>query len=536
MSTTTVAGEGVSGNSARPGVNPWLVAAVVTIATFMEVLDTSVANVALPHMAGSLSSSYEESTWVLTSYLVANAIIIPVSGWIAPIMGRKNFLMLCVALFTVSSALCGMADSLGMLVFCRILQGLGGGGLQPCVQAVLVDLFPGKKRGMAMAFYVVAILVAPVLGPTLGGWITENYSWRWIFYINVPIGIGCLIFMKSLLHDPDYLVAQRKQNRRGRLRIDFIGLALLSTGLASVEVMLDKGQQEDWFGSRLIVTLAVAGLVALAFAALWEWYHERPIVNLRLLRERNFLICCCLATAVYAALFATIVLLPQLMQTLLGYSPMEAGLILSPAGLFTMALVPFVGIMLSRGVDARLLIALGMFVSGCGTLRMSHISLQIAPSDLLWPRVVQSMGVGLLFVPLSTIAFAYLPKNESGHASALFSLVRNEGSSIGVAMVTTLLARGVQAHRAHLVAHVSDFNPVSHDRLDAMAQVANTADTHAATQTALKLAEGLVDRQAALLAYVDQFRLFGCLILCGIPLVFLLKKTESHGSVADAAH
>ena len=273
--------------------------------------------------------------------------------------------------------------------------------------------------------------MAPVLGPTLGGRITENYSWRWIFYINVPIGVGCLVFMKGLLHDPDYLVAQRLENRRGRLRIDFVGLALLSLGLATLEVMLDKGQQEDWFGSRLIVTLAIVGGLSLAFAVLWEWYHDRPIVNLRLLRERNFLICCVVAMVVYASLFATIVLLPQLMQTLMGYSPMEAGLILSPAGLFTMALVPFVGMMLSKGADARVLIALGLFVSGCGTLWMSGMNLQMAPSDLLWPRVVQSMGVGLLFVPLSTIAFAYLPKRQSGNASALFSLVRNEGSSIG---------------------------------------------------------------------------------------------------------
>lgn len=526
----------VTDASAKPAVSPWIVAGVVTVATFMEVLDTSVANVALPHIAGSLSSSYDESTWALTSYLVANALIIPVSGWIAPIMGRKNFLMLCVALFTLSSALCGMAESLGALVFFRVLQGLGGGGLQPCVQAVLMDLFPGKKRGMAMAFYVIAILCAPVLGPTLGGWITENYSWRWIFYINVPIGLVCLFLMQAILFDPPYLVKQRAENRRGGMRIDFIGLALLSVGLAGIEIIMDKGQQEDWFGSRLIVTLAVIVAFALPAAALWEWYHRRPIVNLRLLKERNFLVCCCISGVVYAALFATIVLLPQMMQTLMGYSPLEAGLILSPAGMFTMALVPFVGMAMARGVDARILIGAGLFISGAATLWMSHINLEVAPSDLLWPRVVQSMGVGLMFVPLSTIAFSYLPPQESGNASALFSLVRNEGSSIGVAIVSTLLARGMQTHRTHLVAHVDAFDPAVAARIESAGAALGTADPHAASLAGHALVNGIVERQSAMLTYLDQFRTFGLILIALIPLVFLLKKSVSHGSPMENAH
>jgi len=507
-----------------PVINPWFVAGVVALSTFMEVLDTSIANVALPHIAGSLSASVEESTWVLTSYIVANAIVIPISGWLSNLIGRKPFFMWCVAIFTVSSAMCGMAGSLHMLVFCRVLQGLGGGGLQPSVQAVLIDLFPGKKRGMAMALYVVAILVAPVLGPTLGGWITDNYSWRWIFYINVPVGILCLLCAQPLLHDPPYLVSRRLAQRGKPLKIDYIGLILLALGLGCTEVLLDKGQENDWFASSLIVTLAIIGGLALLFAVVWELDHPHPILNLRLLRERNFMFCCVIAVAVYVCIYASNVLLPVLMQTQMGYSPTKAGLILSPAGLFTMALVPCIGYMLSRGVDARIFIALGLIVCGGATMWMSGLNLQAAPSNILWARVLQSVGGGMMFVPLSTIAFTFLPREESGNASALYALVRNEGSSIGVALVTTLLTRSMQTHQAMLVHNVSPYNSIATNTIGQLSHVSSSADPTAGPLLSLRLVYGMVQQQAAMLAYVDQFRRFGLLVVLMVPLVFLLRR------------
>jgi DHA2 family multidrug resistance protein len=520
-----------------PEISPWVIAGVVTVATFMEVLDTSIANVALPHIAGNLSSSLEESTWVLTSYLVANAIVIPISGWLSSLIGRKPFFMMCTAMFTISSALCGMASSLGMLVLFRVLQGLGGGGLQPSVQAVLVDLFPGKKRGMAMALYTIAMLVAPVLGPTLGGWITDNYSWRWIFYINVPIGVVCLMLTQALLYDPEYLVAKRLAQRGKKIQIDFIGLALISLGLACTEILLDKGQQEDWFSSKLIVFLAIVGGLSILFAIVWELDHPRPILNLRLLAERNFMLCCIIAVALYAAIYSCNVLLPELMQTQLGYSPTMAGLILSPAGLFTMALVPFVGWMLARGVDARILIGLGLAIAGGATLWMAGLNLDVAPSNILWPRVLQSCGAGMMFVPLSTIAFRFLPREESGNASALYALVRNEGSSIGVALVTTLLTRSMQTHQAQLVHHISAYSSATTSMLGQMSHVNPSADPTAGPAMALRMMYEMVQRQAAMLAYVDQFRTFGLLVVLIVPLVLLLRRPGFDPTApAEAAH
>jgi MFS transporter, DHA2 family, multidrug resistance protein len=520
-----------------PEINPWIIAGVVTLATFMEVLDTSIANVALPHIAGNLSSSLEESTWVLTSYLVANAIVIPTSGWLSSLFGRKPFFMICVAVFTISSALCGMAGSLGMLVVCRVLQGLGGGGLQPSVQAVLVDLFPGNKRGMAMAAYTIAVLVAPVLGPTLGGWITDNYSWRWIFYINIPVGILCLMAAQALLHDPPYLVARRLARRGQPLNIDYIGLALISLGLACTEILLDKGQEQDWFASRLIVALAVIGGVSLLFAIVWELDHPHPIVNLRLLAERNFMLCCIISVGVYACIYACNVLLPQLMQTLMGYSPTKAGLVLSPAGVFTMALVPCVGYMLARGADPRLLIGLGLAGAGGATLWMASLDLLAAPSNILWLRVLQSCGSGLMYVPLSTIAFRFLPREESGNATALFALVRNEGSSIGVALVTTLLVRSTQVHQAMLVEHVSPYNSMAMNTIHQLSRAANSGDPTSGPIVGLRLVYNMVLQQASMLAYVDQFRRFGFLVLLIVPLVLLLRKPAFDKTMSlEAAH
>ena len=513
--------------------NPWVIALTVTLATFIEVLDTSIANVALPHIGGNLSATPEESTWVLTSYLVANAVVLPLSGWLSGMLGRKRFNMICVTIFTLSSALCGMAPTLSMLVLFRVIQGLGGGGLQPTVQAILVDTFPAAQRGMAMAVYTVAILIAPVMGPTLGGWITDNYSWRWIFYINVPVGALSLFLTSIVLKDPPYLVEQLKARAGKPFRIDYIGLSLISIGLATLEILLDKGQEEDWFSSKLIICLAVTACVSLVSAVIWELRHPEPILNLRLFGERNFLLCSIVCFAVYATLFASTVLLPQLLQGLMGYSATQAGMVLSPAGLVTMLEMPIIGYMLTKGADARYLIVFGLSIVAFSSKWLSGIDLTVTASHVIWPRVVQVMGSAMMFVPINTIAYRFIPKDQTNNASGLFSLVRNEGSSIGVAAVTTLLARHVQVHQSHLVERITPLKPMA---VEAIARATALLGPGAPEGAGLIFVRGAVARQAAILAYLDMFRLFGLLILMVIPLVFLMKKGGPPAADAMAAH
>ena len=503
--------------------NPWIIALVVTMGTFMEVLDTSIANVALPHIAGALSASQDESTWVLTSYLVANAIILPISGWISSVLGRKSFYLISVVLFTVFSAAGGIAPTLGLLVVFRVLQGLAGGGLQPSVQAILADAFPGEKRGMAMAVYTVAILVAPVLGPTLGGWITDNYSWRWIFYINIPVGLLCAFFTRLVLQDPPHLTAARLLRKGQKLRIDGTGLALISIGLASLEIVLDKGQELDWFGSTVIAWCAGIAVVALAGAIWWELRIKNPVVNLRLLKERNFLFCCTIVLGLYTALYATTFLLPQFMQELLGYNATNAGLAVSPAGLVTMVEVPIVGWLLSRGSDARRLIAAGILTITAGTYWLSLANLDVAESNLIWPRVVQILGLGLTTVPLSTIMFRFLPADQSSNAAGIYALVRNEGGSIGIALSSTFLQRMAQAHQTYLGANLNASSRAVQQATQAVgaAQGFGPADSGYASMTTLY---GRLQQQAMLLAYMDQYRMFAYLLLALVPMVLLLKR------------
>ncbi|GAA3750616.1 DHA2 family efflux MFS transporter permease subunit [Terriglobus aquaticus] len=504
-------------------INPWIVALVVTMGTFMEVLDTSIANVALPHIAGALSSSQDESTWVLTSYLVANAIILPISGWISSVIGRRNFYLISVVLFTVFSAACGLAPSLAALVIFRVLQGLAGGGLQPSVQAILADAFPGEKRGMAMAVYTIAILVAPVLGPTLGGWITDNYSWRWIFYINIPVGLACAFFTRIVLHDPPQLVAKRLLNKGKKLQIDGTGLALISIGLASLEVVLDKGQELDWFGSSFICWTAFIAIACLLTAVWWELRVKAPVVNLRLLAERNFGMCCVIVLGVYTALYASTFLEPQFLQELMGYTATSAGIAVSPAGLVTMLEVPIVGWMLGRGSDARRFIFAGIATMVLGTWWLSLANLSVSESSFIWPRVVQVMGLGMVTVPLSTIMFRFLPSDQSSNAAGLYALVRNEGGSIGIAVASTFLQRTAQAHQAYLGANLTASNPLAQRALQA---VGNAQGFSAANQGIAGLSElyGRLREQAQLLAYMDQYRLFTYLLIFLLPLVFFLKR------------
>ena len=517
-----------------PTINPWIIALVVTMGTFMEVLDTSIANVALPHIAGSLSASRDESTWVLTTYLVANAIILPISGWISSMIGRRNFYLGSVILFTVFSACCGIAPTLGALVVFRVLQGLAGGGLQPSVQAILADTFPGEKRGMAMAVYTVAILCAPVLGPTLGGWITDNYSWRWIFYINIPVGILCAFFTRMVLHDPPHLTAAREARRGKRLQIDGVGLGLISLGLASLEIVLDKGQELDWMGSTFICWAAGIAVVALIGAVFWELHVKNPVVNLRLLKERNFFMCCAIVLGVYTALYATTFLLPQFMQELMGYDATTAGIAVSPAGLATMVEVPIVGWLLSRGMDARRIIFVGILTMTVGTWWLSLGNLQMAESNLIWPRVVQVMGLGMTTVPLSTIMFRFLPVEQSSNAAGIYALVRNEGGSIGIAIASTFLQRMEQTHQSYIGASMSSSSILQAARAATAGIGENVADK---AQSGLALIYGQVERQASLMAYMDQYKLFAYMMFALLPLVFFLKRPpRTKGKIQLDAH
>jgi DHA2 family multidrug resistance protein len=517
--------------------NPWLIAVTVTMATFMEVLDTSIANVALPHMAGSLSVSTEESTWVLTSYLVSNAIILPLSGWLSSVLGRKRFYMISVFIFTIASALCGFATSIEQLVFFRVLQGLGGGGLQPSEQAILMDTFPASKRGMAMAVYGISILCAPVLGPTLGGFITDNYSWRWIFYINVPVGILSMILSGIIVEDPPYLKKMRAERARHKQRVDFIGLGLLTVGLASMELVLDKGQTFDWFGSPFIVRMTILAVVCLVGVVFYELWHPNPIINLRVFKDRNFAMASVGVFCVFMVLYGSTVLLPQMLQTLMGYTAMNAGLVLSPAGLVTMLVMPMIGIALGKGVDARLLIIMGLTVVGLCCLWFSHLNLNISPGQAMWPRIWQTVGAGLLYVPINTAAYAYLKKEQTNNASGVFNLIRNEGSSIGVALTNTLLQRQTQFHHSRLVEGIDRFNPTVTSWLDHTVATMRSAgsDPALALHQAYRMLDNTINRQASVLSYLDVYFLFALLSFAAIPFICFMKKSVAKGG-AMAAH
>ncbi|MGC8640617.1 MAG: DHA2 family efflux MFS transporter permease subunit [Isosphaeraceae bacterium] len=509
------------------GINPWVIAFTVTLATFMEVLDTSIANVALPHIAGSLSVSVEESTWVLTSYLVANAIVLPLSGWLSMLMGRKRFYMTCVVLFTISSALCGMATSMEQLVFFRVLQGLGGGGLQPSEQAILVDTFPPIKRGMAMAVYAVAILVAPILGPTLGGWITDNYSWRWIFFINVPVGILSVMLSGTILQDPPYLKAQRAERKKQPLGVDFIGLSLIALGLGCLEVVLDRGQTKDWFGSPLIVHLTITMVVSLVAAVFWELYHPNPIINLRLFTERNFLFASVGVFCAFAVLFGSTVLLPQMLQTLMGYSALNAGLVLSPAGFVTMLEMPIIGFLLSKRLDARWLMMVGMATVAFASFWMAGLNLMVSPGQVILPRCVQTLGAGMMIVPINAVAYLYIPKSQLNNASGLYNLVRNEGSSIGVAVSTTLLQRRMQFHHVRLSEHIHALNPLAGRWMSGISGYLHHGGVNPAVAQAqgLRMMDAVVQQQAAAMSFLDLFWLFGMLSLLVIPIFLFMKRS-----------
>jgi MFS transporter, DHA2 family, multidrug resistance protein len=502
----------------------------VMLATFMEVLDTSVANVALPHIAGSLSASVDESTWVLTSYLVSNAIILPMGGWFCMLIGRKRFYMTCVALFTASSLLCGLAPSLGALILFRVLQGIGGGALQPMSQAILVENFPQEKRGMAMAVYGMGVVAAPVIGPTLGGWITDNYSWRWIFFINLPVGILSLLLTAWLVFDPPYLV--RKSIANG-LRVDYVGFGLLAMGLGALEVVLDEGQREDWLASHFIVGFGIVMLLCLIAVVFWELRQREPVIDFRVLKERNYMLSTVSMLVLGFVLYGSTALLPLFLQTLLGYTALLSGLVLSPGGVVICLLMPLVGVLL-RKVEARWLVVGGVLVSAAGLIGMSHFNLELDFPTAVWSRVLQSAGLAFLFVPISTMAFAFVPKERTNYATGLFNLARNIGGSAGIAAVTTLLARRAQFHQSVLVAHMTPYDPayrVALERSAGILLVHGSGAVDAAAQ-AHGMLYGTLLRQSSMLSFSDAFWLMGVLFLLVVPLMFLTRQSAPvRGSV-----
>ena len=494
----------------------------VMLATFMEVLDTSVANVALPHIAGSLSATPEEATWVLTSYLVANAIILPMGAWFSMMFGRKRFYMICVAVFTASSFLCGMAPTLGWLILFRVLQGLGGGALQPISQAILVESFPREKQGMAMAIFGMGVVVAPVIGPTLGGWITDNISWGWIFFINLPIGILALLLTSSLVHDPPYLV--RKSLGKG-FQVDYMGFGLLALGLGSLEIVLDEGQRNDWLGSNFIVTFAILTAVCLIGVVIWELRQQQPVIDFHVLKERNFALATLSMLVLGFVLYGSTMLLPLFLQTLLGYTAMLSGMVLSPGGIAVCVAMPAVGLLLRR-YQARWLVIFGVTVSALGLMAMSRFTLQLDYATAVRTRIVQSFGLAFLFVPISTVAFMRIPRGRMNYATGLFNLARNIGGSSGIAATTTMLARRAQYHQSVLVSHLTPYDPAYRDALGqaTMALQAGGSSPPDAAARAQGLIYGTLLKQSAMLAFADAFWVMGCLFLVIIPLMFLIRK------------
>jgi DHA2 family multidrug resistance protein len=530
---------GTSGDaSAAGGFNPWIVAATVTLASFMEVLDTTIANVSLPYIAGDLGVSVDEASWVLTTYLVSNAVVLPASGWISGLIGRKRFYMTCVLLFTVSSALCGLAPNLSLLLLFRVIQGAGGGGLQPSEQGILLDTFAPAKRGMAMAVYGIAILVAPILGPTLGGYITENYNWRWIFYINVPIGILSLFLTHLVVRDPPYMEKELRARRGQPLNLDFFGLGLIALGLGSLEVIYDRGQEDDWFNSRLILILTVLTIISLGLAVAWELRHPRPIVNLRLLRDRNFAAGCLIVYVIFAVLYGSNVLLPQLLQEEFGYDAYKAGLILSPGGIAVMVCMPISGYLLNRGSDARRLIFFGTLSIGVASYWASLLTLEASPWVLVVRRCAQLFGMAFVFAPVNTAAYLYLPREETSNATGLFNMIRNEGSSLGIALFTTLLARRSQFHQFRLVETVNVLHQPYVSTHGQLTQLFHTEGYDPVTAGRVALGEiyKMTQQQVASLAYFDLFWLFSMAAFCAVPLVFLMRRSVTEKGSPALAH
>ena len=516
----------------KPKFNPWLIAVVVALGAFMEVLDTSIANVALPYMAGSLAASNDQSTWVLTSYLVSNAIVLPISGWIAVRFGRKRFFMSCLAVFTVSSLLCGLAPNLGFLLFFRILQGAGGGGLQPMAQAILADTFPPHQRGLAFALYGITAVMAPTIGPTLGGWITFNYSWRWIFYINVPVGIVTWLLVRRFVEDPPYL----KRLKQAGIKLDYIGIALLALGVGALQILLDKGQEDDWFGSNFIITLVIVSSASLISLVIWEWFHKAPIIDVHLFKSFNFASANLMMFMLGVLLFSSLVLMPQFLQSLLGYTSQLAGLALSAGGLILLFEMPLIG-QLSRKIHARRLISFGWLALSLAMFYSTRrIDLQLSFTAATWLRIVQVIGLGFLFVPINLASYVGIPPEKNNAVAGIVNFMRNMGSSVGTSLVTTVLARRSQFHQLRLVEQARIDNPNFVNTVQGLTRhFANAGlGRHEASATAYASIYRSMQRQAASLAYIDTFMVLSVCAAVMFCVSFFLKKNDLGGGATIA--
>jgi DHA2 family multidrug resistance protein len=516
-----------------PKHNPWAVALTVTLATFMEVLDSSIANVSLPHIAGNLSVSEEEATWILTSYLVSNAIILPISAWFSRLIGRKRFYMTCVALFTASSFLCGLAPTLGVLVICRVMQGIGGGGLQPSEQSILADTFPPSMRGAAFAVYGMAVVVAPAIGPTLGGWITDNFNWRWIFYINVPIGIVSLFLTHRLVEDPPYLI---KERAKGRPKIDYPGLALLVLGIGCLQVVLDKGQEKDWFSSTWITVLFVVAIYTLVTWVVWEYNHPSPIVEIRLFKNRNFSTAMFFTFVLGIVLFGTTVVIPQFLQLLLGYPATKAGEALAGGGLMMLVMMPIAGQLVNR-IDQRLMMAIGFIATGLSLFYIAtHLSLQMDFRTAAMLRTYQTIGLAFIFLPSSILAYVGTPREKNNQIAAMNSFVRNIGGSIGIAVISTMLTRQAARHQVYLASHTSPGASAFEQMASGMTQqLAQKGVAHPQHQAYARIA-GLITGQATTLAYIDIISVLGVVVICLSPLVLLMRRPPKTGGPPPPVH
>jgi DHA2 family multidrug resistance protein len=506
----------------KPSHNPWIVAMTVTLATFMEVLDSSIANVSLPHIAGSLGATYEEATWVLTSYLVSAAIVLPVSGWLSTKIGRKRFYMSCVALFTICSFFCGIAPSLFWLVFARVLQGAGGGGLQPSEQAILADTFPVEKRGMAFSVYGMAVVLAPAIGPTLGGWITDNFNWHWIFFINIPVGVLSLFLTHRYVEDPPWL----EEEKNAGIGIDYIGLALIVIGVACFQVLLDKGQENDWFSSPMIITMFAIGVPTLLAFFLWEWYHDDPIVDVRLLKNRNFGTAVFLSFVLGMVLFGSTVLIPEFLQTSLGYTAERAGMALSPGGLALMVMMPVAGRLTATKIDPRILVAFGFLGTAFSLHLMTIIYLGINFETIVILRIVQVIFMPFIFVPISTLNYIGVPREKNNQVSGMSNFARNIGGSIGTSMLSTFLVRQNQTHQRTFAAHTNHSNSAFQQLLNGLQAtfMAQGYDAVTAAKKALAMAYQMVVQQASVLSFENSFWMMSLAIACLAPLPFIMRR------------
>ena len=520
----------------RPRYNPWLVAFTVTLATFMEVLDTSIANIALPHIAGSFGASTNESTWVLTSYLVSNGIVLPISAWLATRFGRKRYYMFCVMLFAGSSFLCGLAPTLGLLVFFRILQGVGGGGLQPSEQSILADTFSPQQRGMAFSIYAMAVVLAPAIGPTIGGWITDNYSWRWIFYVNVPISLVSLLMSYRFVEDPPYLRGEQEKAKKSG--IDFMGLGLVALGVGCLQMVMDKGQELDWFGSHWIVAGSIAAVVILTLWVIWEWRHAHPIVELQLLRRRNFATAMVSMVILGSVLYGTTVLLPEFLQNLLGYTAAQAGECMALGGFLMMLTMPMSGFLTGK-MDPRYLLAFGYGATALGLYHMAtHLSLGIDFGTAAMLRTYQVAGLAFIFIPSNVLCYAGIPREKNNQISSMMNFVRNIGGSIGIALVSTMVTRSTQSRQNYLSAHMQNGNPMFRQLFEGITATLRSQGLSAAqaTRQAYVRIEMLVEQQAAALAFKDVVAVLAIVVFCLIPLAFIMVKPERNGGDAPPPH